>query len=230
MARQWRELPALISRVSMKPFESARTSTSINGLSHSRKQQPPQAQATSSGPQPLQSIALLAGVFLSGLLYRNVSIDELFALLQGMQLTAIRIQNDRITLYVSMLIAGFAFHLMQQYCDTRTINEPTATFEDVYQKEIHIPTAYFDSANILKAFFKDKYAGSNAEPFIEANLFNITFGKRDGRCLELSELSASDRVKARTHLIMAIHWRLLGKNCTECGSPLHMGLDNWSSW
>ncbi|KAK5322203.1 Transcriptional activator spt7 [Exophiala xenobiotica] len=146
-----------------------------------------------------------------------------------MQIIATRTQNDRATSYVSMLIAGFGFYLIQQYSNKRTIYNPTATLEDVYQREIHIPTAYFDSRNILKAFFKDQYAGSNAEPFIEADLFNITFENRGGPRLELSKLGVFSQVKARTRFVMAIHWRLLGKEFPECGSPLHMGLDSWSS-
>ncbi len=87
----------------------------------------------------MQPILVLAAVSVSALLCRNVSVTELYALLQGMQLMAARIRDDRVASFASVFIAGFVFCLVQQFYDIRSICEPTVILEDVYQKDIPVP-------------------------------------------------------------------------------------------
>lgn len=233
IARFWRGLPVVVSQIA--PILLGR----LPGFSANRGRGTgtPQTLRFVQGLvlrvqwHCMEGFLILGAVLIAAIQNRNTSFSELRALLQSLQSMIARMRDHRLAPYASTFVAVLALCLMRKSYSPRSLTEPLAILHDPYQKDLHVPVAYFDSLNILKSFLKDQYAGSNAELFIEGNLFNIAINRRDGTKLDLLKLGVGQRIESKTRLVMAVVWRLLVKRCPDCDSaPLSFEADNWLYW
>ena len=232
MSRFMRGLPVVVSHIrpilsrsfpNLQPYHTHHLATSPNIYLL-------QTQILRTRWHCLEGLLILAAGFFSALTYRNVCLAELYTLIQSMQSMVARMQDDKLARYASFFVTILASIIIQKLYTLKSPSEHFVILEDVYQRAIPVPVTHFNSLNILKGFLKDQYAGSNAEPFIEANLFSITIDRRDGVSLDPSILSVDQQIKPRTRLVMAIMWQFPVKQCLDCDSTLNLEVGNWLSW